>query len=170
MSDLSRYTWKASGSPKENINSLFTFFFTIRQVKKKSENISRHVRIPSAPAIYFKPPYRSSVRTKCIVENFTEQYRLDWLALGLAWERFPFTWQVHLSAYVHQNLSHHNSTTGMAVTHRLLVTHRRVIRSPEIWFRPPLSTCDVSRSDYRASLSSYFMLSQWYLLQMITDA
>lgn len=117
---------KSSGSPED-----MTFFSDAN--KKIREYELQHdgcVRIFSAPAIYFRPPYTSSDRTECIVENFTGQYRLDGLALGLARQRFSFTRQVHLAAYVYRNLSHHNSTAWQSRTDYLLRVYCQVRRNP----------------------------------------
>ena len=64
--------------------------------------------VPCRQFILSHPVYRvSPERTKCIVENFTGQYRLDGLTLSFAQQRFPFPSRCisPLRAYVYQNLS-----------------------------------------------------------------
>ena len=64
--------------------------------------------VPCRQFILSHPVHRvSPERTKCIVKNFTGQYRLDGLTLSFAQQRFPFPSRCisPLRAYVYQNLS-----------------------------------------------------------------
>lgn len=109
------------------------------------------------PTIYFRPSCISRISpdcTKCIVGNFTGQYRLDGLALGLARQRFPLPGRCisPLHAYIHQNLLEPFAIT-MVVMHLLLVTRVRPCQE-----RRDIPACqDINlkcpESDYRASFA-----------------
>jgi len=87
---------EASSLPRVEDANL-SYYFVIADKIKLNQNIITYTNRENvftdscANNLFLNHPVHriSPDRTKCIIENFTGQYRLDELALGLARQRFP---------------------------------------------------------------------------------